>query len=118
MAVVKQAQLVQQQNSYATVDMTTNTVTLHTGPVILVAIHVNVALSAHICEIESVAGTTIFTLAASTAAGTNIDCFSMRIEEGLIINPTDAADAGQITVVYRPVNPSFIDGLTAITPAS
>jgi hypothetical protein len=35
---VKQAQLVQQQNLYAKVDMTTNTVTLYTGPVILVGI--------------------------------------------------------------------------------
>ncbi len=115
---VKQAQLVQFQNSHATVLMTTNVVTLYTGPVILVGIHVNVTMSAHVCEIESVSGTSVFTIAASTAAGTNIDCFSMRLEEALIVNPTDAATAGKITVIYRPVNPTFVDGLTVITPAS
>jgi hypothetical protein len=116
MATVKQASLVQQQNSYATVLMTTNVVTLYTGPVILVGIHVSVALSAHACEIESVSGTSVLTIAASTAAGTNIDCFNMRLEEALIINPADAASAGTITVIYRPINPTFVDGQTVITP--
>jgi hypothetical protein len=110
---VKQAQLVQLQNDHATVLMTTNVVTLYTGPVILVGIHVNVALDANACEIESVSGTSVFTIAASTAAGTNIDCFSMRLEEALIVNPADAAASGQITVIFRPVNPSFVDGLVS-----
>ena len=114
--MAKQAQMVQQQTDYATVLMTTNTTTVYTGPVILVGIHVNIALDANACEIESVAGTSVFTIAASTAAGTNIDCFSMRLNEALIVNPADAAASGKITVCYRPVNPDFVDGLTAITP--
>ena len=118
MSVVKQAQLVQQQNQFLRVDMTDNTTTVYTGPCVLVGIHVNIALSANACEIEEVAGTSIFTLAASTAAGTNIDCFSMRLDTALIVNPADAAASGQITVVYRPVNPTFLDGTTSITPAS
>jgi hypothetical protein len=113
---VKQATLVQQQNLFATVDMTTNTTTVYTGPVILVGIHVNIALDANACEIEQVAGTSVFTIAASTAAGTNINCFNMRLEKALIVNPADAAASGQITVVYRPVNPTHVDGLTVIGP--
>ena len=113
---VKQATLVQQQNLYATVNMTTNTQTIYTGPCILVGIHVNIALDGNACEIEEVAGTSIFTIAASTAAGTNIDCFNMRLETALIVNPADAAASGQITVIYRPVNPTHVDGLTVIGP--
>ena len=112
--MAKQAQMVQQQTDHATVLMTTNTTTVYTGPVILVGIHVNVALDGNACEIESVAGTSVFTIAASTAAGTNIDCFSMRLNEALIVNPADAAASGQITVCYRPVNPDFVDGLAQI----
>ncbi len=55
-------------------------------------------------------------LKSQLAANTNLQFPGIRLENGLIVNPNDAS-TGNITVFYRPVNPSFVDGLTAITPA-
>ncbi len=113
---VKQAQLVQEQCEYAVVDLSDNTTTVYTGPCMLLGTHVNTVLSAHIVLITDGA-TTVASMPASTAAGTDNDYHSIRLETSLIVNP-DNSSTGSLLVMYRPVNPSFVDGLTVITPAS
>ncbi len=113
--VTKQAKLVQTQNEYAVVNVATDSTTVYTGPCILYGIYVNTVLSAHPCPIVD-GTTTVLTLAASLAAGTAEPYPGIRFETSLIVDP-DNAGTGNITVIYRPVNPSFVDGLTAITPA-
>ncbi len=114
--MAKQAFLVQTQNDYLVVDVADNSTTVYTGPCMLYGIYVNTVLSAHAVPIQD--GTTaVITLIASLAAGTNLEFPGIRFEESLIVDPNDAG-TGNITVIYRPVNPAFVDGLTAITPAS
>ena len=97
--------LVHEECEYTVVDMTTNTVTLNTGPTLLMGIYVNIVLSANACDIENVAGTPALTLPASLGAGTNIECHGMFFPDALIVNPADAAASGQILVLWRKVNP-------------
>jgi len=97
--------LVHDECEHTIVNMTDNTTTVNTGPTLLMGIHVNIVLSANACEIENVAGTTVLTLAASLAANTNLDFHGLRFPDALIINPADAAASGQITVLWRKVNP-------------
>lgn len=114
--MAKQAALVQTQNDYLVVDVADNLTTVYTGPCMLYGIYVNTVLSAHACPIQD--GTTaVITLIASLAAGTNLEFPGIRFETSLVVDPNDAG-TGNITVIYRPVNPSFVDGQTSITPVS
>jgi len=102
----RDALLVHEECEHTVVNMTDNTTTVFTGPCVLLGIHVNITLSANACEIENVAGTSVFTLAASTAAGTNIHCHGMRFDDALIVNPADAAtlsiaDGETVKVISR-----------------
>jgi len=111
--MTKQAELVQQQCDYAVVNVADNSTTVYTGPCVLYGIYVNTILSTHICPIED--GTTaIITLPVDLAAGTNLTFSGIRFETSLVVDPDDAA-TGNITVIYRKVNPDFVDGLTVIT---
>ena len=77
-----------------------NTV-ISTGATLLMGIHVNVVMSAHAVTIDD--GTTaVMTLAASTAAGTNINCFGTLFSGTLEVNPNNSS-TGTITVFYRPI---------------
>ena len=102
----RNALLVHEECEFTVVDMTTNTVTLNTGPTLLVFIHVNIVLDANPCDIENVAGTPAITLEASLAAGTFLDLHGARFEDALIVNPDDAAASGQIIVGWRKVSPA------------
>ena len=101
----REASLVHEECEHTVVNMTDNTTTVHTGSTLLVGIYVNIVLSANACEIENVAGTTVATLPASLAAATAIDFHGLRFPDALIINPADAAASGQITVMWRKINP-------------
>jgi len=113
----KQAQAVQVQCEHTVVNMTDNTTTVYTGSCYLVAIYVNIVLSANACEVENVAGTSVATLVASLAAATMLDFHGLHFPDALIINPADAAASGQILVMWRKHNPDTVDALTTITPA-
>ena len=112
--MTKQAQLVQTQNDYAVVNVADDITTVYTGPVMLYGIYVNTVLSTHVLPIQD--GTTaVITLPIDLAAGTNLGFPGIRFETSLVVDPDNAA-TGNITVIYRKVNPDFVDGLTAITP--
>ena len=112
--MTKQAQLIQTQCDYAVVNLADDTTTVYTGPVMLYGIYVNTVLTAQVCPIQDGA-TAIITLIASAAAGTNLTFPGIRFNTSLIVNPDNIA-TGNITVIYRKVNPDFVDGFTAITP--
>ncbi len=99
------AQHVAIECEHTIVNMTDNTTTVYTGSCQLLGIYVNVVLTAAIVEIENVAGTRVFALTASMAAGTNQDFHGTHFPDALIINPDDGAASGQITVMWRKVNP-------------
>lgn len=80
------------------VDVATDSTTVYTGPCYLKAVYVNTALSAHALLIVD-GSTTIFTVPASTAAGTKIDFHGARFLTSLIVDPNDAA-TGNITVLW------------------
>lgn len=99
---VRAAQLVHEETQYAVVDVSDNTTTVYSGPAILYGVYVNTALSAHALPIED-GSTTVVSIAASAAAGTNTTFPGIRFETSLIVNPNDAASGG-VTVAYRPLN--------------
>ena len=111
---VKQAQLVQTQNDYAVVNAADNTTTVYTGPVMVYGVYINTVLSAQVLLLKDGA-TTVITIPASAAAGKHFPLPGIRFETSLVVDPDDSA-TGNITVAFRPVNPSFVDGLTTITP--
>jgi len=84
------------------VDLSTDTTTVSTTPVLVRGFYVNTTLSAHDCNISNGA-TTIFIIPASTTAGT---IFELPGNEGvlfdtnLIVDP-DNSGAGSITVLYQ-----------------
>jgi heme/copper-type cytochrome/quinol oxidase subunit 1 len=85
------------------VDVADNATTVYNGPCIVYGIFVNTVLSAHACPILD-GTTTVLTLPASLAAGTNIPLPGIRFNTSLIVDPNDAATGG-IVIAYRPVNP-------------
>ena len=112
--MTKQAQLVQTQCDYAVVNVADDITTVYTGPCVLYGIYVNTILSTHVCPIED--GTdAVISLIVDLPAGTNLQFPGIRFETSLVVDPDNAA-TGNITVMYRKVNPDFVDGLTAITP--
>lgn len=114
--MTKPATLVQQQCDYSVVSVADNSTTVYTGPCVLYGIYVNTVLSAHACPVQD-GSTAVITLPASLAAGTNLMFSGVRFETSLIVDPNDSG-TGNITVIYRKVNPDSVDGLTVITPAS
>ena len=112
--MAKQASLVQTQNDYAVVPIADDTTTVYTGPVMLYGVYINTVLSAQVLPIKD-GTTTVITIPASAAAGSHFPIPGIRFETSLIVDPDNAA-TGNITVAFRPVNPAFVDGLTAITP--
>lgn len=86
---------------YAVVDVSTNSTTVYDGPALLFGVYVNTALSAHALPIVDGA-TTVVSIAASAAVGTNTTFPGIRFEASLIVDPNDAA-TGSVTVAYRPI---------------
>ena len=82
------------------VNMTDDSTTVCSQPCVLLGIHVNTALSAHVCTIDD--GTTSkIILDASLAAGSYPNFHSAIFDTSLIVNPHNDASAGQIVVFWR-----------------
>lgn len=65
-------------------------------------IYVNVAMSAHVCEVNN-GGSFVFDIPASSAAGTVIafaGTEGVLFKDGIVINPNSLA-TGNITVLYK-----------------
>lgn len=86
---------------YAVVNVADNSTTVYNGPALLFGVYVNTALSAHALPIVD-GSTTVVSIAASAAVGTNITFPGIRFETSLIVDPNDAA-TGSVTVAYRPI---------------
>lgn len=81
------------------VDTADNTTDVSAGPAILKGIYVNTALSAHAVVVKD--GTTaLFTLPASTVAGTYIDLRDGVIFKSKIVCDPDDSSTGNVTFIY------------------
>ena len=85
---------------YAVVDVATDSTTVSSGPSRLKAITVQTVLSAHALPIKD-GSVTVYTIAASTAAGTRIEFDGIKFHSSLIIDPNDAATGG-LLVAWAP----------------
>jgi hypothetical protein len=81
------------------IDLSGDTATTIVGPAVLLGVHVDVVMSAHAVTIGDAAVTKI-TLAASTAAGTNLDFHSALFSTSIVVTP-NVSSTGTITVFYR-----------------
>lgn len=86
---------------YKVVDVSNDSTTVYNGPALLYGVYVNTALSAHVLPIVD-GSTTVVSLAASAAAGTNVTFPGIRFETSLIVDPNDSA-TGSVTVAYLPL---------------
>jgi hypothetical protein len=87
---------------YTVVDVADNSTTVSSAPAMLYSIHVNTVLSAHALPILDNA-TTVFSLAASSAVGTNLSWpKGIPFLTSLIVDPNDAA-TGSVTLVWAPL---------------
>lgn len=75
--------------------------TVSDAPAMLMGVCVNVVMSAHAVTIAD-GGTTKITLAASTAAGTNLNHYGAIFGTSIVVTP-NASSTGTITVFYRPL---------------
>jgi hypothetical protein len=102
-AVVNAVELIAgSYHRYTVVDVADNSTTISAVPALLYSIHVNTALSAHALPITD-SSTTVLSLAASAAVGTNLDWpKGIPFLTSLIVDPNDAA-TGSITVVWAPL---------------
>ena len=91
---------------YTTVDVSNNTVSVHSGPCIVRLAKVTVALSAHACPIydgDGAATTLMATLAASAAIGVTEEFEDVFFQNGIFVDPDDSA-TGTFWISYAPVN--------------
>jgi hypothetical protein len=103
----RQSRLVSTECEYASVDLSVDAAnTVCSGPCVLYGIYVDVVLSAHACPIVD-GSTTVFSLIASLAAGTNLHWPNgIRFNTSLVVNSNDSG-TGTIVVIYRPINPTI-----------
>jgi hypothetical protein len=83
------------------IDLSGNDATVITGPCLLLGIFVNIVMSAHAVTVGDDT-TTKITLPASTAAGTNMNCYGAVFSSNITVTP-NASSTGTITVFYRPI---------------
>lgn len=87
----------------AVVDTSDNSTTVTTGTIIVRGAWVNTVLSAHVVILKD--GTTsIFTIPASTPAGTWLPFGDTVFNTSLVVDPDDSS-SGNITVVYKEILP-------------
>ena len=98
----RNAMLVHEESEYSVVSVTDNSTTVYTGPAILTGVYVNTALSAHALPIQD-GSTSVVSIAASAAVGTNTTFPGIRFNTSIVVNPNDSA-TGSVTVAYRKVN--------------
>ncbi len=103
--MARDASLVQMECDYSAVNVATDSTTVYNGPCIYYGAIVTTALSAHALPIQD--GTTaIDSFAASSAVGTYHGFnHGVKCATSLVVDPNDAA-TGNITVFYRPLNPT------------
>jgi hypothetical protein len=100
--MTRQAQLVETECEYSSVNLSTDSTTVFTGPCIFYGAVVSTVLSAHACPIQDGA-TVIAAFAASAAVGTAINIQAgIRCATSLVVNPDDSG-TGVITVWFRRV---------------
>lgn len=87
---------------YASVDLSTNSTTVHSGSAWVLGAIVTEALSAHDCPILD-GSTTVLTIPASASVGQAFSLEGVRFGTSLIVNPDDAA-TGRITIIYKAGN--------------
>ncbi len=97
-----QATRVYNETEYAVVSVTDDSTTVFTGPCTLHGVYVNTVLSNHVLPIQD-GSTTVVSIAALAAAGTNTTFPGIRFETSLIVNP-NAAATGSVTVAFRKEN--------------
>jgi hypothetical protein len=102
--MARNATLVMTECDYAVVSVADNSTTVYSGACIYYGAAVTTALSAHALPILD-GSATIDSFAASSAVGTVHSWPGIRCATSLIVNPDDAA-TGDITVFYRPINPT------------
>ena len=103
--MAREASLVQMECDYVAVDVANNSTTVYSGPCIYYGCVVTTALSAHALPILD-GSTTIDSFAASSAVGTYHGFnHGVRCSTSLIVDPNDAG-TGNVTVFYRPINPT------------
>ena len=82
------------------VDLSANSTAVYAGPCILVGMVCANDISAHdVLVLDGAA--TVAGAAASSPAGTSIDCFDMPIDTSLTVDPNDSA-TGILTVMFIP----------------
>lgn len=89
--------------NYTRLDLSTDAAaTINDGPTILGKVYVDTVMSAHACPFLDGA-TTVFSMVASLAAGTNFSAMEgTRFETSLIVNSNDAA-TGTLVIQWRPL---------------
>lgn len=97
----KESQLAHNECLYSVVDVSANSTTVYSGPCLLFGVYVNTVLSAHALPIVD-GSTTVVSIVASAAVGTNVTFPGIRFETSLIVDPNDAA-TGSVTVAYLPL---------------
>jgi hypothetical protein len=103
--MAREATLVQMECDYSVVSVAANSTTVYTGPCIYYGACVTTVLSAHALPILD-GSNTIDSFAASSAVGTYHGFnHGVRCATGILVDPNDAA-TGDITVFYRPINPT------------
>jgi hypothetical protein len=103
--MAREATLVQMECDYAVVDVANNSTTVYSGPCIYYGSVVTTVLSAHALPILD-GSNTIDSHVASAAVGTYHPFnHGVRCSTGILVDPNDAA-TGNITVLYRPINPT------------
>jgi hypothetical protein len=103
--MARDAQLVQMECDYSVVDVSVDSTTIYTGPCIYYGCLVTTALSAHVLPIKD-GSNTIDSFAASAAVGTYHGFnHGVKCATSLIVDPNDSA-TGNVTVFYRPLNPT------------
>jgi hypothetical protein len=102
--ITEASKLAHTEALYSVVDVSANDTTVYSGPALLLGVYVNTALSAHVLPIKDggTSGTTVVSVAASAAAGTNITFPGIRFETSLVVDPNDSA-TGSVTIAYRPI---------------
>lgn len=83
------------------VDLSDNSTTVYGGRCLVRSLYVNTATSAQAVSIMD-GSTTVFTIPASTPAGTQIMLGDSHFKTSLIVDPDDSA-TGSITITYKPV---------------
>jgi hypothetical protein len=84
------------------VDISTDSTTVYADPVILRGCYVNTTLSAHGLPVKN-GSTTVFTIPASTPAGTTIPFYDTVFGTSLVIDP-DNSGTGSVTFIYKPAD--------------